>query len=138
MYEDGKITIRRWYHKEWVEGILHYKDFRCRTLELPWRDNQNNVSCVVPGTYEGFKRLSPSNGNVIELRDVPGRTFIQLHSGSYLRNTRGCLLVGDSIRWDPDALAQGRYEPMIINSRVTMGRLLDLAPQEVMVQITDR
>jgi hypothetical protein len=138
MNDDDKIVVRRWYHPECITGRLYYKGWQCWTLELPWKDNQNRVSAIVPGEYEAFKRNSPSNGRVIELRDVPGRSHIQFHSGNFIRNVLGCILVGDSIRWDPDTISNGKWEPMVTNSVVTMNRLLELAPQEVILQITDR
>lgn len=29
-----------------TEGILVYKDLVLRTLELPWRENQRQISCI--------------------------------------------------------------------------------------------
>jgi len=36
-----------------TEGILTVPElgFACFTLELPWRGNRPNVSCIPPGTY---------------------------------------------------------------------------------------
>lgn len=65
------------------------------TLEEPWRDNQRSVSCIPAGEYPWFKRVSPKRGyEVIELRDVPDRSNVQLHIGNTLDHTEGCVLVG--------------------------------------------
>ena len=65
------------------------------TLEEPWLDNADNVSCVPPGIYEWFKRESPKRGyEVIELRDVPDRENVQIHIGNTTKDTEGCILVG--------------------------------------------
>ncbi len=65
-----------------------------RTLELPFKDNQNNISRVPAGTYDGFIRADGSKGWRIELKGVPGRTKVQLHVGNYTRETEGCVLLG--------------------------------------------
>lgn len=67
----------------------------CLTLEEPYRLNQKDVSCIPAGKYSWFKRLSPKRGyEVIELKDVPGRTNVQIHVGNFLKDTEGCVLVG--------------------------------------------
>jgi hypothetical protein len=65
------------------------------TLEEPWRENQRGKSCIPAGTYKMFKRLSPARGIFVwELKDVPGRSNIQIHVGNFLTDTEGCILVG--------------------------------------------
>jgi hypothetical protein len=66
----------------------------CVTLELPWLDNQHNISCIPSGTYECFRELSPKHGICFELRNVPDRQEIQIHIGNYPKDTLGCILVG--------------------------------------------
>lgn len=71
----------------------------CVTLELPYLDNKNDISCIPCGIYEGFQRISERNnqrigGVVYELKYVPMRENIQLHIGNFLSNTNGCILVG--------------------------------------------
>lgn len=71
----------------------------CVTLELPYIDNKDDISCIPTGTYECFQRISQRNnqrigGVVYELKAVPNRGNIQLHIGNFLSNTNGCILVG--------------------------------------------
>ena len=69
--------------------------FTFTTLELPWRDNLKNVSCIPPGIYDAFKRISPKRGTeVIELIDVPNRGNIQIHPGNCYTDILGCILPG--------------------------------------------
>jgi len=69
-----------------------------KTLELPWRDNKNDVSRVLAGTYAAKMRIDGRRGWRVELLDVPGpRENIQLHVGNYASEIQGCILVGDSI-----------------------------------------
>lgn len=68
-------------------------------LEHEWRNNQQHVSCIPPaptcacphGWDNGSKVDFPKTW---KLQQVPGRSDIVLHWGNYLRNTRGCPLVG--------------------------------------------
>ena len=125
-----KIHINRWYNSDCVLGRLSYSHFKCFTLELPFNNNEPNISCIPNGTYRAFKRVSPKNGLVLELRDVPGRTFIQIHAGNYTRQIQGCILVGDGIKYlDNDNV------PDITNSKLTLNQLLDVVPDEVDVVI---
>lgn len=83
-------------------GVLVGPGFWCHTLELPWRDNRPKVSCIPPGEYDVVLRKSPKFGSVYWVRNVPGRSWILLHSGNFagsteagLRsNVEGCVLLG--------------------------------------------
>ncbi len=68
----------------------------CYTLELPWADNQNNMSCIPAGTYNGIIRYDKTDGWKIELDNVPGRSKAQIHMGNYSTQVEGCMLVGAS------------------------------------------
>ena len=51
---------------------------------------------VVPGgSYSAYVRTD-HNPNRIELRDVPGRTYIQIHTGNYPGEFQGCFGVGNT------------------------------------------
>lgn len=77
-----------------INGELH-----SYTLELPWRDNQRNVSCIPAGIYNCRPAVSPRFRNVIEVCGVPGRSHILIHAGNTARDTEGCILVGKSTGW---------------------------------------
>lgn len=71
--------------------------FECYTLENPDLNNQKNISCIPPGEYTAFirdKSTSRWDYDVIELKNVPGRSFIQIHIGNFSENTQGCILPG--------------------------------------------
>jgi len=126
------ITIKRWYHNDCTIGRLALSGsaFQCFTLELPWRENERGISCIPKGAYKAFKRQSPKNGNVFELRNVPQRTNIQCHSGNYTRQIEGCILVGASVTFlDADTI------PDVTNSKQTLDGLLALLPNEFEVVI---
>ena len=93
----SKVTIKRIYQDDCTVGILNYKGFRCFTLELPDKNNQQNISCIPAGEYNCFKIISNSLGDCIEIQDVPGRTYIRIHKGNFTSQIRGCVLVGESL-----------------------------------------
>lgn len=65
------------------------------TMEQPWQDNAEDVSCIPAGRYLCRRVDSPHFGNTFEITDVPGRTHVLLHKGNTLADTRGCVLVGE-------------------------------------------
>lgn len=66
------------------------------TLELPWRFNKKNKSCIPPGTYICRKYNSPKYGRTFIVKDTTGRKYILFHPGNWKKNTKGCILVGES------------------------------------------
>ncbi len=70
------------------------KIFECKTLELPWKDNNREVSCIPVGSYSVSKHVSPSKGDCFHIENVPGRDNILIHKGNYNKDTLGCVLVG--------------------------------------------
>ena len=62
----------------------------CFTLELPWRDNATDISCIPHGTYEVHRRI---NGR-FRLSNVEGRAGIDIHVGNRTKEIQGCILVG--------------------------------------------
>lgn len=85
-------------------GVLRHDNIPfVLTMELPWLDNQYNVSCIPPGRYQCVRVLSPQFGDTFEVLDVPSREHILFHKGNYLRNTKGCILVGEKFEGPPSS-----------------------------------
>ena len=98
-------SIRRFGHDdEGSPGRLTTPGFSCFSLELPWRDNQPNISCLPTGVY--FVRWTYSNHfrrfmYAIE-EQIPNRGGFRIHSGNFagdkakgLRSdSLGCPLLG--------------------------------------------
>lgn len=118
-------TIKRIYLGDCTLGVIEFGNERAYTLELPWLDNQQNISCIPAKKYRAAYRKSPSNGDVIELKNVEGRSYIQIHSGNYTSQILGCILVGDSIRD-----INGDSIPDVTNSKNTLKKLLAWAGAE--------
>ena len=67
----------------------------CQTLELPWRDNERGVSCIPDGEYLCKRDFYHAKGyEVFELQNVEKRSAILIHVGNFLKDTKGCILVG--------------------------------------------
>lgn len=73
--------------------------YTCKTLELPYLDNAENISCIPEGIYLCEIYTSPSKGEVYKLRYVVGRTFIEIHAGNFYTDIRGCILVGEEFTY---------------------------------------
>ena len=79
---------------QYTLGALFNRGLEVLVLEPPWKDNQPNVSCVPIGVYQCALRRSPRFGLRYWVKDVPGRSWILVHSGNVVRHTKGCLLPG--------------------------------------------
>lgn len=65
------------------------------SVELPWLDNRNKVSCIPEGKYRVVKRFGHESGKFkythYHILDVPGRTWVLFHVANYVRNLLGCI-----------------------------------------------
>jgi hypothetical protein len=64
------------------------------TLELPWRGNAPLISSIPDGSYSAILRYDHPDTWRIELRGVPGRGNVQIHTGNAPDDSEGCILVG--------------------------------------------
>lgn len=65
------------------------------SLEPPWRDNQEDISCIPQGEYKCVRVQSPKFGETFKVIGVDGRTDILFHWGNELEDTEGCILIGE-------------------------------------------
>lgn len=107
--ETSKSTIGRLEHNGNLLGF---------TLELPWKNNQRQISCIPKGIYKVVPRFSPKYKNHFHILDVPNRTFILIHVGNYPKDSLGCVLFGTNYSTD-----------MVGNSRAAMQTLLTKFPK---------
>lgn len=78
------------------------------TLELPWRDNKKGESCIPIGTYTCRRVCSPKLGETFEICDVPDRSQILIHRGNYYKDTRGCVLLGESVNIGTESICDSK------------------------------
>lgn len=112
-------------------GFLTLKDsrsriiFNCVTLELPYRDNKRQISCIPKGTYRANAGISDKRGQVIYIKGVPNRTGVLIHIGNYSKDTHGCILVGERISY-----SETMKEHFIELSGITNSKLNELVNKE--------
>lgn len=133
------LTLSRYYTPIATLGELRVRDasnhssvlLGCKTIERPWLENRQNVSCVPEGAYTLRKRRSAvverTSGGEFEsgweITDVPGRTLIMIHPGNWATDVEGCVAVGDS--FDPDM-----RQAMVYNSRRAFRSLMSVLREE--------
>ncbi len=79
-------------------GELQAGDARLNTVERPWRDNQEFVSCIPEGRYRCLPRFfNKGKYPAIGILDVPGRSHILFHRANVPRHVTGCIGVGASL-----------------------------------------
>ncbi len=109
--------VRYCYGPDHVAGLLKYGENFSQsvwTLECPWRENQVFISCIPDGSYPLVAFDSPEHPDCWVLTPVPGRTGILIHVGNEVKDTQGCILIGQQQEpgcvWNSkDALRQLNY-----------------------------
>jgi len=72
-----ELELFRAYFPGGTNGIVYLNGLKvCNTIELPWKDNQQSVSCIPEGIYQLAVRHSPKLNWHLHLHDVPGREWI--------------------------------------------------------------
>jgi len=114
-----------------TKGILATDGFDCKTLELPWRNNKRNISCIPTGEYIVKIRQSPKFGRIYWITDVNGRSWILMHSGNvagdiskgFRTHVNGCILVGKQF-------GELYGQQAILNSRITLRKFMNYMKYE--------
>ena len=103
-------VVRTQFGKDATNGLLFIDGkFECYTLEDQYQAVKvMHETCIPEGEYDiefrktgGFHtRYSAKYGNshygMLHLQDVPGFTYILIHSGNTDEHTSGCLIVGET------------------------------------------
>lgn len=93
-------------------GVMVYRDqFIATTFELPWKDNQFQISSIPKGLYKVTRYSSAKYKDVFQVMNVPNRDKILIHVGNFQKDTKGCILIGlgfgiDSISESKNALTK--------------------------------
>ena len=123
-------------HKQTLGHFLLYNGiqilFECKTLELPDRGNQRNISRIKAGWYDCELRWSKKYGWHFIIKDVKERDWILIHFGNFFTDIRGCILLGNAF---VDINGDGHLD--VTSSRKTMKRLLKVAPRKFRLLIND-
>jgi len=103
-------VIRTQFGKDATNGLLFIDGvFECYTLEDQYQAVKvMHETCIPEGTYDikfrktgGFHakysaRYKNAHYGMLHLQDVPGFTYILIHTGNTDEHTSGCLIVGET------------------------------------------
>lgn len=115
---------------EGTYGLLEFGGQQLYTIELPWRENQRQISCIPPGTYRCEIVNSPRFGRVYEVKDVPGRSHVLIHSANlagdlskgWTTQLQGCIAPGE--RRGKMINASGKMQNAVLVSRPALNRFM--------------
>ena len=89
-------------------GRIQAGDLILFTGELPWRDNQANISCIPEGSYICRYTFSPRfRRGMYVLEQVPARAGVRKHSANLMGDAgkgfraqlNGCIALGEKLGW---------------------------------------
>lgn len=88
-----ELHLRRSYHESGTNGIIAHRSRPvCATIELPWRNNKRQISCIPEGRYRLIKRKHTRWGEQLAVANVPNREGILFHPGNHaLQDLQGCI-----------------------------------------------
>jgi len=115
---------------ETLGDLIYRGKVVAKTLELPWKNNTNRVSCIPVGIYPVIRRRSAKYGLHFHVQNVPKRSYILIHNANYYWNLLGCIGVGETHK---DINSDGDLD--ITNSKVTMNKLLAILPDKFYLKI---
>lgn len=121
LFDNGRETLGQFLlFKNWE--II----FQCKMLELPWKDNLNNVSCIPKGRYKIEPIESPERGKYFSIPYVQNRELIRIHIANYVRELQGCQAPGSRFYdIDKDGLLD------VTDSKRTLEILVGLIPRPI-------
>lgn len=112
-------------------GLWVTDGFQARTIELPWKNNQSNISCIPAAEYLAVYRYSPKFKHHYWIQKVPDRGWILTHNGIWAGDTdlgfkthsHGCVIMGKY---------HGRYQGQlcVLVSRATLRAFVDFMNRE--------
>ena len=88
------------------------------TVELPWKHNQPNVSCIPVGVY--IIKLDDYKGEYPDYKvlDVPNRWAIEIHRANVPTELRGCIAPGT-------AFGYIKSQWGVTNSKIAHGQFMN-------------
>lgn len=101
------LVLKRTYLMNGTNGCIYHNDVLiCRTIELPWRENKQSVSCIPEGIYKLRKRYSTKFNWHMEIIGVINRSIILIHpANNAAKELKGCIapvtsLIGSGVGTD--------------------------------------
>ncbi len=112
---------------------LHFGGNVVHTVELPWRDNRRQASCIPPGVYQCALVNSPRFGRVYGVQNVPGRSHILIHAANlagditagWITQLHGCISPCEKL--GAIKIPGGRMQRAGLVSRPALRKMMDWA-----------
>lgn len=108
--------------------------YETKTLELPWKNNQQGTSCIPDGDYVVRKRKASESPSLdydhFMVEEVPDRSYILWHSGNYHTQIKGCMLHGQA---HTDINNDGLLD--VTNTRFTIDQLNKILPDRFPLKV---
>ncbi len=88
-----ELELIRKYYRDGTNGEIYLNKTRiCSSIELPWRNNQQRLSCIPEGKYAFQIRFSHRFQWHLLLKDVKDRALILIHpANDAKRELKGCI-----------------------------------------------
>ncbi|HRG69979.1 MAG TPA: DUF5675 family protein [Saprospiraceae bacterium] len=128
------LQIKRIYHPTATNGSLFLMGQElCKTIELPWKQNRKQISCIPEGVYPIRFRISNKFSRHIELLQVPNRSLILIHpANNAIKELRGCIAPVMELTAPGRGLRSKTALKLLLN---TMDAINIPAPQEMQLEI---
>jgi hypothetical protein len=87
------LVLERTYERDRTTGILHaHYGWSFETLELPWRQNMRNVSCIPEARYSLHRdEFGTHQWYRLDDDEVHPRSAIELHPAARVDQLKGCI-----------------------------------------------
>jgi hypothetical protein len=109
--------IRKYFPLGTTGQIFDQGRLITHSIELPWKDNHAQVSCIPEGRYRIIKRYTEHFGQHFAVMGVPGRKDILVHpANDALMELSGCIA--------PVSVLMGEAEAKGLKSREALDELL--------------
>ena len=88
-----ELELIRTYYPAGTNGKIQYQNrLMMYSIELPWKDNLAQVSCIPEGRYELVKRWSPKFNRHLQVMNVSQRENILIHpANDAMHELKGCI-----------------------------------------------
>lgn len=131
------VTLERVYLETESLGSIYdlQRKVIVKTMELPWKDNNHNVSCIPEGLHRVVKEAHSTHHEYPHFRlpDVKDRNGILIHLITYVSGLLGCIGVGSSFAdFNKDGV------PDIKDSSLALNKLYAQMPDEFYMLIKSK
>jgi len=128
------LILTRSYFPDGTNGTLECDGkFLCNTIELPWKENEQRVSCIPEGEYFLKKRYSQKFQWHLEVIDVKNRKLILFHpANNALKELNGC--IAPVTKWSGPGLGLQSRKAFAKLKRLVYGALHSAENVKLIVQ----